>query len=154
MGKRSESGGRGLVSLPLERSALWGLHRSPLSCVFAYRGGGAHVCVRFCRFCGTGRGVDANWKRELTHVGLGISGFRTWFCSAGRQSSQGARWGLYPHFSRDSHPGPRTRLLTLSRDCPPHAQTLRLTAPPHTDAAVCFCWVCQCCLCSRDCVIA
>lgn len=127
----------------------------PLAACSLTGGGGAHVCVRLCRFCGTGRGADANWKRELTHVGLGISGFRTRFCSAGRQSCQGARWGLYPHLSRDSHSGPRTRLLTLSRDCPPpNAQTLRLTAPPHTDAAVCFCWVCQCCLCSRDCVIA
>lgn len=39
-------GGGGLVSLPLGRSALRGLHRSPLSCVFAYggRGGGTRLC--------------------------------------------------------------------------------------------------------------
>lgn len=126
-GKTSGVGRGG--SLPLGRSALRAMHGSPLSCVFAYGGlgGGAHVCVRLCRLCGTGRGADANWKRELTRVGLGISGFRTRFCSAGRQSCQGARWGLYPHLSRDSHPGPRTRLLTLSRDCPP---------PPCPDSAL------------------
>lgn len=46
MGKRSEWGGGGLVSLPLGLSALRGLHRSPLSCVFAYRGrgGGTRLC--------------------------------------------------------------------------------------------------------------
>lgn len=29
-------------------------------------------------------------------MGLGTSGFRTWLCSAGRQSCQGARWGDIP----------------------------------------------------------
>lgn len=117
MGKRS--GGGGWSPCPWDGARSGVCTDLPLAACSLTGGGGAHVCVRLCRFCGTGRGADANWKRELTHVGLGISGFRTRFCSAGRQSCQGARWGLYPHLSRDSHSGPRTRLLTLSRDCPP-----------------------------------
>lgn len=118
--------------------------------------GRGHVCVRLCRLCGTGR------RRKLEKGG-------THTCGSGNQRLQdlalqrgapilpGCEVGGYTHtFSRDSHSGLRVRLLTLARYPPQplHAQTLRLAAPPHTDAAVCFCWVCQCCLCSRDCVIA
>lgn len=67
---------------------------------------------------------------------------------------QGARLLTCPAPFRASQAQARAPAFSPSPPPPSPSRTLRSTAPPHTHAAVCFCWVCQCCLCSGDCVIA
>lgn len=141
----------GRTPVPQGRRALRGLHRSSHSCVFTYGGGECRGAggfyVRLCRLCGS-------WKKGRTYTcGSGNH------CSEGRQSCQGARWG-YNHTFPEIHT--QVRALVFSHSLviiptphiTPPCLDSGLAAPPHTDATVCFCWVCQCCLCSRDCVIA
>lgn len=120
-----ESARRGVCSLVGRRAALW-------------------VCVPGAVACGR--------RERIPHAGLPTRGFRA--CLAAPRADLGgcevvdrSRAFLEPCTPGLGCPRSHTFLLPT-----PFPDSARLPLPTHE--AVCFCWVCQCCLCSGDCVIA
>ena len=133
-----EGRGRGAERAPL-------LGKSARRCVCSLVGPreALWVCVPGAVACGR--------RERIPHAGL-----RTCGCLAGdaaRRSWRVRGCGQVPRFSRALYA--RAWAPAFPHFPPTHplpGLCARLPLPTHE--AVCFCWVCQCCLCSGDCVIA
>lgn len=96
--------------------------------------------------------VRVPWRRRepTPPAALRTRGGGTWLCSS-RAHLAGCKVKSRT-FPEPCAPGSGAAFPHLASPPPLPGLCARLPLPTH--AAVCFCWICQCCLCSRACVIA